>query len=131
MFSFPLPNVSPQAQAAFKKNHAKIIERTVSKLLAQGGQFDHLGGQAESILAAGFEFTSSSLEACMLINDPTLLADQMRWSKDRLPHEGIHAPLLVECLRVYADVIAELLPAFHSAEIVKLIHLMITAQRSI
>jgi hypothetical protein len=131
MFTFPLPNVSPQAQAAFKKNHARIIAQTVTKLLSQAGQFEHLGERAESILSAGFEFTSSSLEACMLINDASLLIDQLRWSKDRLPHDGISVVLLVECLRVYAGVIAELLPASQSAAIVKLVNLMIAAQKEV
>jgi len=131
MLFFPVPNVSPEAQAAFRKNHAKIITRTVEKLLAQAGQFDHLGDQAENILAAGFEFTSSSLEACMLINDASLLIDQLRWSKDRLPHDGISMPRMLENLQVYADVINELLPASQSAEIVNLIHNMISVQKAV
>jgi hypothetical protein len=131
MISIPTPNVSNEAQAAFKKNHAEIIEMVVARLLAEAGQFDQLGDQAESTLTAGFEFTSSSLESCMLINDACLLIDQLRWSKDRLPHDGISMNRMAENLRVYCNVIVELLPASHSSEIVNMIQHMMAAQAEI
>jgi methanogenic corrinoid protein MtbC1 len=128
MVAIPTPNVSGPAQAAFKKNHDKIIAGTVARLLAEPGQFDHLGEQAESTLRSGFEFTTSSLEACMLINDASLLIDQLRWSKDRLPHDGISMNRMAENLRVYCEVIRELLPAPISTEIVNLVAHMMSAQ---
>jgi hypothetical protein len=122
------PNVSAESQAAFKKNHAKIIEMVVARLLAEKGQFDHLGDQAESTLSAGFEFTSANLETCMLINDAKLLIDQLRWSKDRLPVDGISMDRMAKNLQVYCEVIAELLPPQHSEKILTLIHQMMAAQ---
>ena len=128
MISIPTPNVSAEAQAAFKKNHAKIIELTVANLLAEPGQFDHFGDQAESTLTAGLEFTSSSLETCMLINDASLLIEQLRWAKDRLPHDGISMNRMTESLKVYCDVINKMLPAPFATKIVGLIKNMISAQ---
>jgi hypothetical protein len=128
MISIPTPNVPAEAQAAFKKNHAKIIAGAVARLLAEPGQFDHLGGEAESTLTAGFEFTASTLEACLLINDASLLVDQLRWSKDRLPHDGINLERMAKNLQVYCEVISELLPGSYSAGIVSLIQQMMSAQ---
>lgn len=128
MISIPTPNVSIEAQAVFKKYHAKIIEMVVARLLAEPGQFDQPGGQAESTLMAGFEFTSSSLEACMLINDASLLVDQLRWSTDRLPYDGISIARMAENLRIYGEVIIETLPAPFAGEIVGLIRNMNSAQ---
>jgi hypothetical protein len=129
MISIPQPNVSPEAQAAFKKNQPKIIEQLVARLLAEPGQFDHLGNQAESTLKAGFEFTSSSLEACMLMNDASLLINQLSWAKDRLPHDGISMERMLKNLQVYCDVITQVLPAAYAAEIVQMIEQMMAAQR--
>lgn len=128
MITIPTPNVSTEAQLAFRKNHAKIIDQVVARLLAEPGQFSHLGDQAESTIKAGFEFTSSSLESCMLINNASLLIDQLRWAKDRLPHDGISMDRMTKNLQVYCDVITELIPVPLADEIVGLIHNMISAQ---
>jgi hypothetical protein len=131
VISIQTPNVSAAAQTAFKKNHVRIIDGVVEKLLAEPGQFDQLGDRAEDTLRSGFEFTSSSLEACMLINDAALLVDQLRWSKDRLPHDGISMKRMAENLRVYCEVINQLLPASYAAEIVNLVQQMVAAQAEI
>ena len=131
MISIPTPNITPEAQAAFKKQHTKLIEALVTRLLAEPGEFDHLGDQAESTLAAGFEFTASNLEVCMQVNDASLLIDQLRWANDRLPHDGIQMDRMTKNLRVYCDVISELLPAPYSIEIAGLIHNLISAQQEI
>jgi hypothetical protein len=131
MITIPQPNVSTEAQAAFKKNLPKINDLLVTRLLAEPGQFDHLGEQAEKTLRSGFEFTSSSLEACMVMNDSSLLIDQLRWAKDRLPHDGISMERMVKNLGVYCDVISELLPKPYSTEIVNMIQSLVLAQQKI
>ena len=131
MNSIPMPDISSEAQSAFKQNHTKIIDTLVAKLLKEPGQFDHLGDQAESILRTGFEFTSSSLEACMRVNDASLLIDQLRWAKDRLPHDGIEMEQMIKNLQVYCEVISEILPENYSSGIVELIQNMISMQKEI
>jgi hypothetical protein len=131
MISMRTPNVSPEAQAAFKKNRAHIIAGVVERLLAEEGQFDNLGEGAGDTLRSGFEFTSASLEACMLINDASLLIDQLRWAQDRLPVDGISMQRMAKNLRVYGEVITQVLPAPHAAEIADLVNQMIAAQAEI
>jgi hypothetical protein len=131
MISVPKPNISNEAQTAFRKNQPRLNEILVTRLLAEPGQFDHLGDQAEITLKSGFEFTSSNLEACMLMNDASLLIDQLRWAKDRLPHDGISMDRMVKNLQVYCDVISDLLPQPYAAEIVNMIQNMISTQQAI
>jgi hypothetical protein len=131
MISIPNPNISQQAQAEFKKNRLKMNELSVTRLLAEPGAFDHLGDQAESVLKSGFEFTSSTLEACMLVNEASLFIDQLRWAKDRLPHDGISMQRMGKNLEVYCEVISETLPPSYAAEIVHLIQQLMTAQQEI
>ncbi len=131
MISIPNPNISQQAQAEFKKNRLKMNELLVTRLLAEPGAFDHLGDQAESVLKSGFEFTSSTLEACMLVNEASLFIDQLRWAKDRLPHDGISMQRMGKNLEVYCEVISETLPPSYAAEIVHLIQQLMTAQQEI
>lgn len=131
MITIPKPNVSQEAQLAFKKNLPKINDLLVARLLVEPGQFDHLGDQAEKILRSGFEFTSSNLEAYMLMNDASLLIDQLSWAKDRLPHDGISMERMVKNLGVYCEVISELLPKEYSPEIINMIQGMISAQKEI
>ena len=131
MISISVPNISNEAQVAFTKHKQKINETLVTRLLTEHGQFDHLGDQAESILMAGSEFTSSNLEACMLMNDSSLLIDQLRWAKDRLPHDGINMDRMLKNLDVYCEVITEFLPEAYSREIVNLVKQMITVAQEI
>jgi len=131
MNSIPAPDISSEAQLAFKQNHTKIIDTLVTRLLKEPGQFVHLGEQAESILRTGFEFTSSSLEACMQINDASLLIDQLRWANDRLPHDGIGMERMIKNLHVYCEVISEMLPENYSSPIVELVQSMISIQKEI
>jgi hypothetical protein len=131
MISIPPPNISYEAQAAFKKNRVIINDMLVTRLLAEPGQFDHLGDQAESTLKSGFEFTSAGLEACMLMNDSSLLVDQVRWAKDRLPFDGISMERMEKNLQVYCEVISDLLPKPYAAEIVSMIQDLISVQQKI
>jgi hypothetical protein len=121
MNKLPPPNVSAAAQAVFHKNHALIIDTTVARLLSVPHQFELLGDRAEHVLTSGFEFTSATLEACLQINDVSLLLDQMKWSKDRLPHDGISMEQMAKNLQVYCDVIGEILPETHANEIITVI----------
>ena len=117
MVHSPAPNVSAAAQAAFSKKHTSIISTTVGRLLLEPGAFDHLGDQAERILSIGFEFTTATLEACMAVNNADLFLEQLRWSQDRLPHDGIQMERMAKNLDVYCEVIAELLPPAYAVEI--------------
>jgi hypothetical protein len=125
MPGFPPPNVSAAAQAAFRKNHYQIIASSVAKLLAEPGAYDHLGEQAEQTLKAGFEFTSSSIEACLQMNNLSLLIDQLRWAKDRLPHDGIRMEQMANNLLIYCKVIREYLPPAHANEIITVVQILI------
>ena len=131
MVQISAPNVSATAQAAFRKNHASIIAATVDRLLQEKGAFDHLGDQAERILSIGFEFTTSTLEACMAVNNADLFLEQLRWSQDRLPHDGIQMERMAKNLDVYCVVIGELLPAAYAAEIVGMLNQVRAAQAAL
>ena len=130
MPGFPPPNVSVAAQAAFRKNHSQIIDSSVAKLLAEPGAYDHLGEQAEQILRAGFEFTSSSIEACLQVNNLSLLIDQLRWAQDRLPHDGIRMDQMAHSLVVYCQVIREYLAQNQADEIISVVHTIIPNSNS-
>jgi len=115
------PDISKEAQKEFKQNKQRIIDSLVERLLAEPGAFDHLGEQAENTLRAGFEFTSSSLEACMQINDMSLLANQLSWAKDRLPHDGISMDRMQKNIQEYCRVISEVIPQPYAVEIVNVV----------
>jgi len=128
MVQIPAPNVSAAAQAVFLKKHASIIAATVDRLLQEKGAYDHFGDQAERILSIGFEFTTSTLEACMAVNNADLFLEQLRWSQDRLPHDGVQVDQMAKGLDVYCVVIGELLPAAYAVEIIGMLNQVRAAQ---
>ncbi len=122
------PNISPDARQAFKQNQTKIIDTLVARLLAQPGAFDHLGNQAEQVLKNGFEFTANTLDACMQVNDISLLVDQLNWAKDRLPYDGISMERMKKNLDSFCQVISEFIHPPLDNEIIGLVQSMITLQ---
>ena len=56
------------------------------------------------------EFTALMLEPAMVYGEASLLEDQLRWAVQRLPHDRVNPELIVDRLRIFRDVTAELLP---------------------
>lgn len=117
--------VSPEALQAFRTEHLAINDLFLQKLLSETNQADHLGDESVSILRAGAEFMTSSMEAVIAVNQPALLLHQLDWAKDRLPQDGIDLPQLKKNLMIYQQVIEELLPPTFAKEIANLIHMMV------
>lgn len=122
------PNISQDAQQAFRKNKTQIIDTLIANLLEKPGAFDHLGDQAEQVLRSGFEFTVNTLDACMQVNDISLLADQLNWAEDRLPHDGISMERMKMNLDSFCLVISEIIPSPLDNEIIGLVQTMIKPQ---
>lgn len=131
MVSIPDPNVSAAAVASFQENRTKINELVVRRLLEEDREFDHLGDRAAQVLATGFEFTSAGIETCLKINDASLLVDQLQWARDRLPHDGISMPRMTENMKVYHQVILEVIPAPQNTEIAAFVQDIISAHQQI
>ncbi len=96
MMAVSSPRISKEAQKEFNLNQRKIIDTLIPRLLSEQDEFNHLGDAAENTLQDGFEFLSSSLEACMQIDDFSLLESQLNWAGDRLPHDGISMERMIK-----------------------------------
>lgn len=105
-----LPTVPPATIAAFRAAGEAIVDVAARRVLERQTAQAPRGAKAERILREGMKHTTMALEAAMRFQAPDLLTQQMEWAQARLPHDGIAAIALLENLRLYADVVAEILP---------------------
>ncbi len=123
--------VSPITLQAFQAKRAEITRQVVARALAQQDEVAQHGGEAERIMMSGIEFTSQMLEAALQFNDTATLGYQLEWANDRLPHDGVAAAHLLHRFQMYADVVADLLPADQAAEVNQYLAWMIARQREL
>lgn len=127
MTTFPTP-VSNEAVAAFRIGMPDIVAETVRRSLDTTPVAQH-GEKAPELLKAGLEFTTNGLHVAMLYGTVDLLAEQMNWAMERLPHDGVATEHVLARLEILRDVVAELLPADHARDALAYVDWMIAEQR--
>lgn len=78
---------------------------------------------------AGFQMVTRMLEAALALGDAELLDEQMRWSFERSPHDGVTSQQLLSRLTTYAATTHDLVRGADSAIIDGYIARLIAAQR--
>jgi hypothetical protein len=103
----------------------------VARSLERHAEVSQHGEQAERLITAGIEFTTQTLEAVLQLGDPTLMEFQLTWARDRLPHDGVAPAHLLARLRIYAQVVAEMLTAEQAREVNPYLNWMIERQQEL
>ena len=80
---------------------------------------------------AGLEYTTQMLETVLLLGDPSPMDFQLRWARDRLPHDGVQPEHLLALFRIYREVVTELLAPGPAAEIIRYLDWMIARQQGL
>ena len=94
-----------------------------------GAPLASLGDRAEGIVKTGLGFTTRMLQAAMCVGEVALLADEMTWAKDRLPHDGVSMQLVLANLQLMRTVISEMLDPAHAREVLEYVDWMIETTR--
>lgn len=126
-----LPPISKEALASFQENRDAIIKETVSQSLKIDHEVEHHGEKAPQLLTTGLEFTTKMLEAAMITGEVVLLEDELKWAKDRLPHDGVQMEHVINRFEIYRGVVNETLPSDYASEIITFIDWMINYQRAL
>jgi len=126
-----LPPISPEALESFQENRNIIIKETVSRSLKRDHEVEHHGEKAPELLTTGLEFTTKMLEAAMSMGEVVLLADELKWAQDRLPHDGVQMDHVLNRFKIYREVINETLPSGYANEITTFIDWMISYQQAL
>ena len=112
-----IPAVSAETLAAFRENQETVIEKVTERSLAREHEVAHHGDDAERLIKSGLTFTTRMLDAAMAVGEVSLLEDQMTWAMERLPHDGVVPQHILNRLRIYREVVREMLPERHASEI--------------
>jgi len=135
-----LPQVSPQALAAFRDARPAIVQETVARVLAWEERVDEYGqalsvskGEAEAkhMFTAGLSFVLKTLDTVMSLGEPDIIEDQLAWVKQRLPHDGVRPEQVIVLLQTLAKVLQDLLPAESAKEVVPFAEQMAIKQREL
>ncbi len=124
----PPPPASPAAVAAFEHACPEIERAVVALALRFPAEVAQHGPAAPQVLSAGLGFLSQMLLAALTVNDVGLLAYQLQWAKDRLPHDGVQPAHLLHRLNLYASAVEAHLPPALAAEINGYVHWLIAEQ---
>ena len=116
--------VSQEALNAFRRETSRLVAETVSRALARKEEVAHHGAEAPRIITAGIEFTVRMLDAAMAAGEGVLLDDELRWSLDRLPHDGVLPEHLLSRFGLLWEVVKERMPTALAAEIAQVIEWM-------
>ncbi len=116
--------VSQEALNAFRRETSRLVAETVSRALARKEEVAHHGAEAPRIITAGIEFTVRMLDAAMAAGEGVLLDDELRWSLDRLPHDGVLPEHLLSRFKLLREVVKECMPKALAAEIAQVIEWM-------
>lgn len=135
--AFPVPIRVPSAPHsnaalhAVQTLHRQFIDRATTLALQHQDELQLLGAQAPTIIAAGYEFVTRTLEAALATGQPELLDEQIRWGNERQLYDGVMPEHILHRLEIYDAVVRELLPA----EVVEIVTVyterMIALQRSL
>jgi len=101
----------------FHKAKDAILQAAVARSMQQVEYVAPMGEEAENKIRAGFRFTLDILESAMASGKAALLEDQMTWSMDRLPHDGVSPAHVMHNFGLFTDIIGEKLPKKAAAEV--------------
>jgi hypothetical protein len=87
--------------------------------------FQHFGEKAEDVMKVGFGFLNRMLETALEFDETAVLEHQLEWSMNRLPHDGVPAPMLLNNVRAYRQVIEANLSPESSREIGRILDWML------
>ncbi|MBN1122538.1 MAG: hypothetical protein JXJ17_15790 [Anaerolineae bacterium] len=125
MLEPPQMSVSVRTLAEFRDKKDELVRKTLPRLMELGVDYTHLGDRAEEIMSAGFGFLTRMLETALEFSESAILAHQLAWSTERLPHDGVSVQMLVNNLYVYRQVVEENLSAQSGREIERILAWMI------
>lgn len=125
----PLLPVADATLDAFRAARDQIIRLAVARSLTYPDEVVQFGAQAIQVLTAGFEFTTRMLETAILLQNTTLLEEQLVWANTRQPYDGVLPEHLLHRFELYAAAIKEVLPAPYAAEVQPYIAWLIARQR--
>jgi hypothetical protein len=103
------PYTAAEHLTEFQQKQDRIIAHTMARFTAVSYDYTHLGDEPETRMKAGLDFLTRMLAAAMEFNEPEILAHQIQWGLNRLPHDGVSPTMLTYTIGVYREVVAELL----------------------
>jgi len=124
-------SISVEALSAFRKASSVIIQETVARSLERKDELIQHGENSENLLTAGLEFTTRMLDAAMATGEIPLLEDELTWARERLPHEGVAPQHVLSRLRIYRDVVNEILAPEYAREVTQFLDWMISRQQDL
>ncbi|MDI6644134.1 MAG: hypothetical protein QME14_03675 [Methanobacteriaceae archaeon] len=124
-------SISKDALNAFISAGPYIIKETVKRSMQRKNEVEQHGDDAEQILTTGMEFTTRMLETAMALGEISILEDELRWARDRLPHDKVSLEHILKRFKIYRDVINDQLDPEYSKEIIPFLDWMIKRQKQI
>lgn len=121
--------VSEESLAAFRSRREDIVAETTRQSLYIGKGIALNEAESEKMIAAGLDFTTQALETAMQFSDTTLLANQISWAAERLPHDGVMPVHVLDRFEILTEVISKLLPEPHAQAVNQYVRWMIAEQR--
>lgn len=91
----------------FRKEKDDLVAEIISRRMESNAEFEHLGGKANDIMVAGFGFLNRMLETVLEFDEFAIMEHQLEWSENRLPHDGVSVPMLLNNIRAYRQVVEE------------------------
>jgi hypothetical protein len=110
-------SVTQETLLAFRSETPGIVAETASRSLARRGDVAQHGAEAPRLITSGIEFTMKMLDAAIAAGESALMEDALRWSLDRLPHDGVSTEQVLSRFAMLREVVSERLPAAPAAEI--------------
>lgn len=110
-------DVTPDTLAELEARQDQIIRRTAERVAATTAGADGRQAVAADTVTAGMRFTTQMLSSAMALQEPAILQDQLSWAQKRLPHDGVSARMLLANLRIYAEVVHEILAPQSAREV--------------
>ncbi len=101
-----------------------MVAETAARALARKEDVAHHGAEAPRLITAGIEVTVRMLDAAMAAGESALLEDQLRWSLDRLPHDGVSTEQILSRFALLREVVKERMPAALATEVTRVIEWM-------
>ncbi len=120
-----------EALRMLQSQRRRIIDRATEQALNLQADIRELGARAPQIIAAGYDFVTRMLEAALAANRPELLDEQIIWSNERQPHDGVLPAHMLRRLEIYDAVIRKLLPPDVSVTIGLYTRRMIALQKAL
>ena len=114
-------SVSQAALEAFRGESSRIIAETASRALGRKEDVAQHGAEAPRLITSGIEFTVRMLDAAMAAGESAVLEDGLRWSMDRLPHDGVSTEQVLSRFALLRGDVKECMPPAPAAEVIAVI----------